>query len=381
MVRYIRKRDGKVVDFNQQKISNAILAAMKEVYNNVSEETNISRAITVATEVTDNMKESIVDVETVQDIVEKSLMERFPDVARAYIKYRQERSRIRNMNSDINKHVKRVLACSDIQNSNANVDEYSFGGRKNEASNIIQKELALNEFIAPEIADAHRNNDIYIHDLSEYIIGSHNCLFVDLYKLLSNGFTTRNGDVRKANCFATACQLIAVIFQVQSQIQFGGAASANLDYELAPFVRISFLKHFKKGLTYVDRRKNKTWKDFEIKYNSVMKTASIISICNIFKTYSKIAYEYAYDMLEEEGLQSAQALYHNLNTLESRAGAQLPFTSLNVGLNTTFEGRKVTEWCLKASIDGIGKFNKTPIFPISIMKYKKDINDRPGTPN
>ena len=135
-------------------------------------------------------------------------------------------------------------------------------------------------------------------------------------------------------------------------------------------------------MKYADRRVLKTWEDFCDIYSEDDRTiASIISICSIFKKYSKAAYEYAYDMLEAEGLQSAQALYHNLNTLESRAGAQLPFTSINFGLNTTFEGRKVTEWCLKASIEGIGKFHQTPIFPISIFKYKKDVNDREGTPN
>lgn len=212
MVSYIRKRDGKIVDFDERKIANAILAAMKEVGKGTHKD-----ALTISRKVTKCITEDIADVEHIQDIVETTLMPNFPEVAKAYIKYRQERSRIRNMNSDISKHVKEVMNCTNIQNSNANVDEYSFGGRKNEAANVIQKELALNEFIAPEIAAAHRNNDFYIHDLSEYTSGTPNCLFSDLKRALDNGFCTRNGDIRKAGSFATACQLIAVIFQCASQ--------------------------------------------------------------------------------------------------------------------------------------------------------------------
>ena len=320
MITYIKKRDGKVTDFNERKISNAILGAMKEVWGKeIKASTQANRAASIAKDIANAMEESVVEVEKIQDLVEDKLMKKFPEVAKAYIKYRQERTRIREMNSDINKHIKEALSCSNVQNSNANLDEYSFGGRKNEASNIIQKELALRDFISPDVADAHRNNDLYIHDLSEYTVGMSNCMFIDFGRLLRCGFGTRNGDVRPANTFATACQLVAVIAQCTSQTIFGGVASSSLDHELAPYVRKSFLKHYKKGLKYADRRKSKTWKDFDILYNRVSKTASIIAKGNIFKNYSNAAYEYAIDLLEEEGLQATQALYHNLNTLESRA--------------------------------------------------------------
>lgn len=164
------------------------------------------------------------------------------------------------------------------------------------------------------------------------------------------------------------------------QCQFGGVASAALDYELAPYVRISFLKLFKKGLKYFSRKKN-AWAAFEAKYSKYLKTASVEAEWNIFKAESKKAYEYAMAELEEEGLQASQGLYHNLNTLESRPGSQLPFTSINFGTDMSFEGRKVTEWCLNASIKGTGKFGKTPIFPISIFKHKTGINDKAGAKN
>ena len=218
MIICIKKRDGKVVEFNKTKIENAIIGAMNEVGKEFVSDLEYFDARQIASRIETGTEGTEVDVETIQDMVENELMISYPKVAKAYIKYRQERTRIRTMNTDINKHVKEILNCTNIQNSNANVDEYSFGGRKNEASNLIQKELALNEFIAPEIAEAYRDNEIHIHDLSEYTSGSHNCLNVDLGRLLRNGFSVRNGDVRKANSFATASQLIAVIFQCQSQV-------------------------------------------------------------------------------------------------------------------------------------------------------------------
>ena len=162
--------------------------------------------------------------------------------------------------------------------------------------------------------------------------------------------------------------------------QYGGVATAHLDDDLAPFVRISFLKHFKDGLKYLGS-KGKDYSVFEETYGDSINYASIDAELNIFEQYNKKAYRYALDMLEKEGKQAAQALWHNLNSLESRPGSQLPFTSVNFGLNYTFEGRCITRWCLEASMDGIGIGHAVPIFPISIFKYKKDVNDRPGTPN
>lgn len=206
-----------------------------------------------------------------------------------------------------------------------------------------------------------------------------NCLFADLVPLLTNGFITRNGDVRGAGSFSTACQLVAVIFQAQSQCQFGGIASAHIDRDLAPFVKKSFVKHFKNGMKYIEQKEID--KELEYFLGFLKNNEENIHIDNdVFKKYEK-AYEYANDMLEREGKQSAEAMYHNLNTLESRPGSQLPFTSINYGLDITPEGRLVTKWLLNASIEGIGKNHLTPIFPISIFQYKKGVNDREGTPN
>ena len=377
MIKKIEKRDGNIVDFNKDKITNAIMKAMKSV--DMVDEKEASAVATQVVKEVNKSNKSIAGVEDIQDIVEEKLMKKLPKVAKEYITYRNQRTVIRNRKSSTMINIKKILSCSNVQNSNANIDEYSFGGRKNESANIIQKEIALNDLIDPEISNAYNEGRLYIHDLSEYTIGEHNCLFADIPRLLANGFEARNGDVRPASCFSTACQLLAVIFQIQSQCQFGGVADNAIDRHLAPYVRKSFIKHYKNGLRWFGNPGD--WDTFTANNGLIIETASISAEWNIFKAFNRLAYAFAMESLEKEGLQSTQALYHNLNTLESRAGSQVPFTSINFGLDTSFEGRKVTEWCLKASIDGIGKNHSTSIFPISIFVNKKEVNDRMYTPN
>lgn len=377
MIKKIEKRDGSIVDFNKDKITNAIMKAMKSV--GMVDEKEASAVATQVVKEVNKSNKSIAGVEDIQDIVEEKLMKKLPKVAKEYITYRNQRNIIRNRKSSTMINIKKILSCSNVQNSNANIDEYSFGGRKNESANIIQKEIALNDLIDPEITEAYNEGRLYIHDLSEYTIGEHNCLFADIPRLLANGFEARNGDVRPASCFSTACQLLAVIFQIQSQCQFGGVADNAIDRHLAPYVRKSFIKHYKNGLRWFGNPGD--WDTFTANNGLIIETASISAEWNIFKAFNRLAYAFAMESLEKEGLQSTQALYHNLNTLESRAGSQVPFTSINFGLDTSFEGRKVTEWCLKASIDGIGKNHSTSIFPISIFVNKKEVNDRMYTPN
>ncbi len=376
-IKKIEKRDGSIVDFNKDKITNAILKAMKSV--DMVDEKEASNVTTQVVKEVNKANKSIPGVEDIQDIVEEKLMKKLPKVAKEYITYRNQRNIIRNRKSATMINIKKILSCSNVQNSNANIDEYSFGGRKNESANLIQKEIALNDLIDPEITEAYNEGRLYIHDLSEYTIGEHNCLFADIPRLLANGFEARNGDVRPASCFSTACQLLAVIFQIQSQCQFGGVADNAIDRHLAPYVRKSFIKHYKNGLHWFGNPGD--WDTFTANHEFNIETASISAEWNIFKAFNRMAYMFAMESLEKEGLQSTQALYHNLNTLESRAGSQVPFTSINFGLDTSFEGRKVTEWCLKASIDGIGKNHSTSIFPISIFVNKKEVNDRVYTPN
>ena len=371
MILEIKKRDGRVEAFDASKVVGVITKAMT-----CAEEVDEDVALRIASKIANSKLSGVVSVEQIQDMVEDSLMRTHcKKTAKAYITYREQRNRERQKNNELNKKIEDILLCRTTENQNANVDEHSFGGRKFESANLIHKNIALNVFVRPEVAQAHKESRIYLHDLSEYDIGSHNCLFVDLPRLLNNGFTTRNGDVRPANSFATACQLIAVIFQIQSQVQYGGVASCHLDYDLAPFVKKSFVKHFYNGLKWVE----KGGKD-DAELWSYYHLTNIGDDSECAQLRPK-AYKYAISMLEKEGMQAAQSLYHNLNTLESRAGSQIPFTSINFGTDTSIEGRMVSRWLMEASMAGIGKYYLTPIFPISIFKYKKGVNAKPEDPN
>lgn len=370
------KRDGRIVDFDDTKIKEAIHKAEIEVNPNWKDDNMaVAFAETVAEVVTNKIAKlniSEINIEQIQDMVEAELMSADKAVAKAYIIYRNDRNRIREQNSNIIKKVQKRVYATDVENSNANVDERSFSGREKEAMTEVGKALALEyDGLSKEVAEAHINMLNYQHDLEKAVYGIHNCLNLNFGEIFTYGFKTRNGDVRPPSSFSTACQLVAVAFQCQSQVQFGGVGTIHLDYDLAPFVKMSFVKHFKNGLKWLENAEDNY-------INNIPKKIDIDS--PEAKSWNK-AYKYALEMLENEGRQAAQGLYHNLNTLESRQGSQVPFTSINLGRDTSPEGRLVTKWIMEASIDGIGEHHLTSIFPISIFQYKNGVNAKIGEPN
>ena len=310
-----------------------------------------------------------ITVEKIQDIIEKHLMfEKYFDVAKAYILYRFEHSKIRGGYAELLTKIYDRLHATNVENANANVDENTFSGREKEASSDLQKYLAFNAGgVSKLMADCHNNMLIYQHDAEKTLLGMHNCLFLNFNEVFNNGFITRNGDVRPPSTYGTACQLVAVAFQCQSQVQFGGVASAHIDFDLAPFVLKSFIKHYNDGLKWI-----KMYPELDFIPESINDPRV---------TSNTAVYNYAIEMLEREGKQSTEALFHNLNTLESRAGGQVPFTSLNYGRDISPEGKLITKWMLEASIAGVGKHHLTPIFPISIFQYKQGVNANPEDPN
>ena len=372
-MQYIKKRDGRLVKFNKNKIVDAILGAFKEVDNDISPYA-LEKANKIADYVERQSKNKTFTVEEVQDIVERGLMAtKRKDVARRYITYREERARIRNWNSQMMDKVAIKLAASDVQNQNANVDEYSFGGRRGEADSVIFKQYALDNLVSEMARNNHLNNEIYIHDLDAYILGMHNCLTVPFDDLLAKGFNTRQTDVRPANSVNTAFQLVAVLFQLQSLQQFGGVSASHLDWTMVPYVRKSFYKHFKDGLNWVEKDN----KHIDLTTNEIIN----ISINDDIYHRAPDAYNYALSMTEKETRQAVEGMYHNLNTLQSRSGNQLPFTSINYGTCTLPEGRMIIKALLEGSIKGVGNLHKTAIFPCGIFQYMKGVNDKPGTPN
>lgn len=217
----------------------------------------------------------------------------------------------------------------------------------------------------------------------------HNCLSIPYDKLLKDGFATKQADVRGANSINTAFQLVAVIFQLQSLQQFGGVSSTHLDWTMVPYVRISYWKHYNNICDTIPfcssimiKPDNMNKKDFIETY---IKNFGVDS--NIYKGkhwwnfIKRYIAKKAMKRTVKELDQAVEGLFHNLNTLQSRSGNQLPFTSINYGTCTSTEGRMVAKSLIQGSINGVGKYNKTSIFPCAIFQYKKGVNDKPGTPN
>ena len=370
----VKKRDGRIVDFNEQKIIRAILAAFESVDGEITQYA-ADKAHNIASYVSGYFEEDETnptpDIEEIQDIIEKGLMAtKRKDVAKAYVLYREERNKIRNGKSALIQSITEKIAASDVQNQNANVDERSFGGRMGEARNELMKDYALKYMVSDMARENHLNNMVYIHDLDSYAVGMHNCLTIPFDDLLAKGFNTRQTDVRPANSINTAFQLLAVIFQLQSLQQFGGVSASHVDWTMVPYVRKSFFKHFRNGMKYIENAPQ-----LIDDYNSEMSITD-----PQYKKYDRV-YQYAIDMTEKELMQAVEGMYHNLNTLQSRSGNQLPFTSINYGTCTLEEGRMVTRALLEGSIKGVGKVKKTAIFPCGIFQCMKGVNRKPGDPN
>lgn len=379
------KRDGAIVPFDIEKIIVAINKAFVEVDGALYEEDTANDiAYEIGCKVA-NMKDCIT-VEEIQDLVEDYLMrsER-RDVARAYIRYRYKKEVARNKKDDFIQAIREKLDASDIKNQNANVDEASFGGRTGEASSVVTKQLALDYLISPMARENHLNNEIYIHDLDSYYVGSHNCLSIPFDDLLANGFNTRQTDVRPAGSANTAFQLVAVIFQLQSLQQFGGVSATHLDWTMVPYVRRSFYKHFLDGVKYCQKGQiiglMGVYEDFDLSDAKEIWIKTQASINDDVFIRNEMAYKYAMDMTIKEVHQAAEGLFHNLNTLQSRSGNQLPFTSINFGTCTLPEGRMVTKALLEVSIEGLGHLHRTSIFPCSIFQCMNGVNRKPGDPN
>ena len=363
------KRTGEKVKFNFSKIEAAVTKAFKELNQEPPEDlfNTLNEAVTTA----GALKKDCLPVEDIQDVVEDVLVRSpYKQVAKAYITYRYKRQLVRESKAKLMKNFSSKLMAQAIENQNANIDEVSFGGRIGEASRVMLKDYALNNCMSKKARERHLNNEIYIHDLDSYSVGMHNCLSIPFDDLLSKGFNTRQTDVRPANSINTAFQLVAVIFQLQSLQQFGGTSATHLDWTMVPYVKKSFYKHFKEA------------------YDAIGSTQIALSELNDllsiedenYKRVSKL-YDFALKQTIKELNQAVEGMYHNLNTLQSRSGNQLPFTSINYGTCTLPEGRLVTKALVEGSINGVGKFHRTPIFPCGIFQYMKGVNDRPGTPN
>ena len=386
----VKKSDKSLEPFMVEKV----LKGVEKAYASVNEDMKPGVLDCIIGKYKDEDDGKIVDADEIQDEVEKCLMEDNKVAAKSYILYRYtNKIRKDKFNTNVKSILKKLMA-EDVQNQNANVDEHSFDGRVGEASSFVNKKIALDGYMSRKSRKNHLNNEIYVHDLDAYVSGKHNCLTEPIDLLFAKGFVTRQADVRSPGSVATALQLLAVVFQLQSQDQFGGVAAGHLDWSLVPYVRLSFYKHFMVGLKFVENVGNDAIAKFKKEFFSLPNDDDFkfleedtidkrkhISIDNkIYRSHEK-AYDYALSILKDEVFQSVEAMYSNLNTLQSRSGCQLPFTSLNYGTCTKTEGRLVIKALLEGSLDGTGKFHKTPIFPCGIFQLMKGVNRYPGEPN
>lgn len=364
----VLKRSGKKEVLTKKKIFDSICRANIAVAEDERlTQKQIKRISDSVAEACETADDEDMHIDKLEDIIEQKIMAAGGyEVAKRYITYRYEKERVR-----MNKALSEKLTASNVQNQNANVDEFSFGGRVGEAASYVMKDYALNHLISDKAKHNHNNNEIYIHDLDNYAIGTHNCLSIQFDKLLAEGFNTRQTDVRPASSINTAMQLVAVIFQLQSLQQFGGVSATHLDWTMVPYVRLSFNKHYRE---YIELVEGKTAEKAD--------RSKAIELSIDDKTYDNAkAAKYAMAKTTCELEQAVEGMYHNLNTLQSRSGCQLPFTSVNYGTCTKIEGRMVTKALIEGSISGCGKFHKTSIFPCGIFQCMAGVNRKPGDVN
>lgn len=294
-MQYVIKRDGKKQLFDKKRIYCAIMSAMKQV-----DHENELLAQLIANKI--SSVDQDMDIEDIQNMIEEELMaSNFKDAAKAYIIYRDGKTKAREELKQFTSVISEKLMASNIQNQNANVDECSFGGRRGEACSELMRKFTLDHLLSEKSKQRHLNNEVYIHDLDSYAVGMHNCLSVPMDDLLANGFCVRQTDVRPAQSISTAFQLVAVLFQVQSLQQFGGVSATHLDWTMVPYVRKSFFKHYRDGVEFLEER--------QLDY-SFHDSLSIVD--EDYKLYSPKAYQYAAQMTDRELKQSVEGMYHNL---------------------------------------------------------------------
>ena len=366
----VEKRDGQIKEFDPTKIIAAVSKAAKSCKVDIPQET-MNKILKYVTAKVSKLDEPI-NVEDIQDAIEEALMKyNLFETEICFHDYRKKREADRFKKLKITKEITQKLNAENVVNQNANLDESSFGGRKGEAESALLKQMALDYYISPKFAKNHINNRIYIHDLDSYVIGMHNCLSIPFDELLRNGFKTRQVFIRPAGSINTAYQLVAVLFQLQSLQQFGGVSATHFDWTMVPYVRKSFYKHYKDGKKWLSINKK-----FELSKEKIEQTS-----INDKKVYTnKKARKYALEMVKKELNQAAEGLLHNLNSLQSRSGNQLPFSSINYGTCTLPEGRLVIRSILESSIKGVGN-GATSIFPCQIFQLMDGVNTSPKDKN
>ncbi|EGT4676676.1 anaerobic ribonucleoside triphosphate reductase [Clostridioides difficile] len=413
MVEFVKKRDGRVIPFNEDRITRAIFLAA----TNVAEREGIVPDYKLSEQLTQEVikflnhkySESVPSVEDIQDSVVKVLIETgHAKTSEEYIIYRTERSRIRNSKTRLMKAIEEITfedaEDADIKRENANINGNTAMGTMLQYGSTVSKEFCKTHILKPEHSFAHDNGDIHIHDMDFLNMGTLTCCQIDVKKLFNGGFSTGHGFLREPQDIISYGALAAIAIQSNQNDQHGGQSIPFFDYGLAEGVYKTFKKFYIgnlakalklfKGIENNDVIKN-------IVYNTEKETNQKVGLkrdelyLNLEKEklihtfdiddelvnkMQNFAFEESYRETDKKTYQSMEAFIHNLNTMHSRAGAQVPFSSVNFGTDTSEEGRMVTKNLLLSQERGLGN-GETPIFPILIFKVKEGINLNPEDPN
>ncbi len=404
LTKKIRKRDGRLVSFDLDKITDAIFKAAQSAGGS-DYETAKDLAEMVGGEIFELYPDGIPTVEEIQDLVERILIKTgHAKTAKNYILYRAERSRVREMNTRLMKLFEdltfKASSDSDIKRENANINGDTAMGTMLKYGSESAKEFYNLFVLNPKHSKAHQSGDIHIHDL-DFLTLTTTCCQIDLRELFKNGFNTGNGFIREPKDIQSYASLAAIAIQSNQNDQHGGQSIPNFDYAMGDGVRKTYRKmHFENLLKAVEMKADITMEELDklsdklnglsvqpsIEQDEIYRREelnillSVLGTLDIAESCQKFAKKHALIDTRRRTYQAMEALVHNLNTMHSRAGAQIPFSSINYGTDTSPEGRMVMEELLKATYAGLGN-GETPIFPIQIFKVKEGVNYNPEDPN
>lgn len=383
----IIKRDGKQEDFSISKIKNAINKAF--IATGIEDENSLVAEITM--QVVESINTSTIGVEQIQDLVEQKLMAVKPDVAKKYIIYREWRNTERDRKSEI-KHVMDGIVSidkNDINLSNANMSSHTPAGQMMTFASEVTKDYTYKYLLPKRFAEAHRLGDIHIHDLDYYPTKTTTCIQYDLDDLFERGFHTKNGSIRTPQSILSYATLATIVFQTNQNEQHGGQAIPAFDFFMAKGVLKSFRKNLQTFLLFAASLEGATLQEEDVKsliqrqVESIDVSPSITDelLGGLHQMGFAIPREQLVQILRrteeqtrKDTHQAMEAFIHNLNTMHSRGGNQVVFSSINYGTDTSAEGRMVMEELLEATIEGLGQHGEVPVFPIQIFKVKDGIN-------
>lgn len=382
---YITKRDGSLEAFSLEKIINAIEKAYKSTYGDTCD----SDICVIINYLDKNYSSELTSVESIQDCIEKSLMEcGFSNVAKNYILYRKRRENIRLSKTKVNRVFDEILKAngSDVSRENANVDGNAPMGLMLQFGSELEKDYVTRNLISEKFVDLHNEGFFHIHDLNFYAC-TFNCCHIDLETMLKNGFSTGDGFIRTPKSIQAAASLAAIIIQSNQNDMFGGQGIPMFEYNLAPYIVPTFAKRLKECLEIaLGNDLSNEVENFIFSLYKEKKSVldNLNDVKNFVYTYVKEKTDYivnkAVVLTDKDTYQAMEGFIHNMNSLHSRCGAQVPFSSINYGTGTTAEQRMVILNVLKATDAGLGH-HETPLFPIQIFKVKEGINALKGDPN